>query len=156
MGRERVLWGGAVVLAGCVCLAGASMPAFVMPSSRVPATPAMLSGRSAATEKFVHRAPALRAAQSQALPSDCGIDPATGEICAGDPSIVLHTNIKMGDKKAAVQILKSTFDFCKVKALIFENVWQFMSSLSKALASGEHFSKVLFSVTLHNITSTDS
>jgi hypothetical protein len=83
-------------------------------------------------------------------------DPATGEICAGDPSIVLHTNIKMGDKKAAVQILKSTFDFCKVKALIFENVWQFMSSLSKALASGEHFSKVLFSVTLHNITSTDS
>ena len=99
-----MLWGGAVVLAGCVCLAGASTPAFVMPSSRVPA---MLQGRSAPATS-VQRAPALRAAQAQALPSDCGIDPATGEICAGDPSIVLHTNIKMGDKKAAVQTLKST------------------------------------------------
>jgi hypothetical protein len=107
MGRASVLWGGAVVLAGCVCLAGASTPAFVMPSSRVPATPAMLRGRSAPATS-VQRAPALRGAQAQALPSDCGIDPATGEICAGDPSIVLHTNIKMGDKKAAVQTLKST------------------------------------------------
>lgn len=110
MGRARVL-GAAAVLAGCVCLAGAATPAFVLPGSRVPA---MLHGRSAPA-KSVLRAPGVRAAPApaQALPSDCGIDPATGEICAGDPSIVLHTNVKMGDKKAA-----------------------FMAELSKALASG--------------------
>jgi len=59
--------------------------------------------RSAPT-KSLARAPALRtspAASAQGLPSDCGIDPATGEICAGDPSIILHTSVKMGDKKKA-------------------------------------------------------
>jgi phenylpyruvate tautomerase len=50
---------------------------------------------------------------SQNLPKDCGIDPLTGQICGGDPSIILNTNVIMGEKKKA-----------------------FLSSASKALASG--------------------
>jgi phenylpyruvate tautomerase len=72
----------------------------------------MLQGRSAPAKSLV-RAPGLRTVTAvQGIPSDCGIDPVTGEICAGDPSIVLHTNVKMGDKKVA-----------------------FMTAVSKAIAS---------------------
>lgn len=47
------------------------------------------------------------------IPEGCGIDPATGEIVAGDPSLILNTNVDMGDKKK-----------------------DFMKAASKALASG--------------------
>lgn len=75
--------------------------------------PSLLTGRSAPGRSLA-RAPELRLtrASAQQIPTDCGIDPKTGEICAGDPSIVLHTNVNMGDKKRA-----------------------FMSAVSKALAS---------------------
>jgi len=76
-------------------------------------SPSLLQGRSAPAQSMA-RAPGLRAGHTsvQDLPKDCGIDPATGEICAGDPSIVIHTNVKMGDKKRT-----------------------FMAAVSKALAS---------------------
>jgi hypothetical protein len=48
------------------------------------------------------------------LPSGYGIDPATGQICAGDPSIILHTNVKMGDKKKAFMAAVS-----KVRLVVF-------------------------------------
>ena len=50
---------------------------------------------------------------AQNLPKDCGIDPVTGEICGGDPSLILNTNVIMGDKKKS-----------------------FLASASKAVAGG--------------------
>lgn len=38
----------------------------------------------------------------QELPAGKGIDPATGEVCAGDPSLVLNTNVALGENKAAL------------------------------------------------------
>ena len=103
-----VLLGAALVLSSSADLVMASTTAFV--ASGVPRT---LAGRSAPARTLA-RAPGLRStlASAQQIPKDCGIDPKTGEICAGDPSIVLHTNVKMGEKKRA-----------------------FMTAVSKALAS---------------------
>jgi phenylpyruvate tautomerase len=50
---------------------------------------------------------------AQNLPKDCGFDPITGQICAGDPSLILNTNVVMGDKKK-----------------------EFLASASKAVAGG--------------------
>ena len=50
---------------------------------------------------------------AQNLPAGFGIDPCTGQICGGDPSLILNTNIVMGEKKKS-----------------------FLASASKALASG--------------------
>lgn len=61
--------------------------------------PALLTGRSAPSRPM-GEIPKLRMADS-AVPDGCGIDPVTGEICAGDPSLILTTNVKMGDKKKA-------------------------------------------------------
>jgi hypothetical protein len=66
-----------------------------------------------------------------------------------------HKHQDGGQEGGGTNSQKVPRDFCTLyskctRALTFENVWQFMSSLSKALASGKHFSKVLFSVTLHS------
>ena len=50
---------------------------------------------------------------AQNLPAGFGIDPCTGQICGGDPSLILNTNIVMGEKKKS-----------------------FLAAASKALASG--------------------
>ena len=103
----------ALVMLECAHHTGAAPSAFV--GTRIPA---LLDGRSA-PDRPVARAPSLggRATVLHSgkpqLRSDQGIDPKTGEVCEGDPSIVLHTNVKMGDKKKA-----------------------FMTAVSKSLASG--------------------
>mmetsp|Transcript_17357 Transcript_17357/g.43859 ORF Transcript_17357/g.43859 Transcript_17357/m.43859 type:complete len:190 (+) Transcript_17357:141-710(+) len=61
-------------------------------------TPAMLRGRSA-PQRPLGDTPRLR--MSETLPPGCGIDPATGELCPGDPSLILTTSVSLGDKKKA-------------------------------------------------------
>jgi phenylpyruvate tautomerase len=95
----------AIVLLECVFVVQSASPAFVSH------TPALLHGRSAPTKSLGLRPTAL--ACTKELPNDRGIDPATGQMCAGDPSIILHTNVKMGEKKKA-----------------------FMTAVSQAVASG--------------------
>jgi len=50
---------------------------------------------------------------AKSIPDGYGIDPATGLVCAGDPSLILKTNVDMGDKKK-----------------------EFMAAASKALSAG--------------------
>lgn len=77
-----------LVVATLLELANANTPAIHAPS--------MLQGRSAPATSL---APTLGLRSTQDLQSDQGIDPSTGEVCAGDPSILLHTNVKMGGEK---------------------------------------------------------
>ncbi|EKX55354.1 hypothetical protein GUITHDRAFT_83763 [Guillardia theta CCMP2712] len=75
-----------------------SSHSFLVPSK----SPTVLGGRTAPARKLAD-APSLRMSLSGGtgfpIPKDCGIDPVTGQICAGDPSLILNTNVKMGDKK---------------------------------------------------------
>eukprot|EP00281_Chroomonas_sp_CCMP1168_P034211 CAMPEP_0206245970 /NCGR_PEP_ID=MMETSP0047_2-20121206/18992_1 /ASSEMBLY_ACC=CAM_ASM_000192 /TAXON_ID=195065 /ORGANISM="Chroomonas mesostigmatica_cf, Strain CCMP1168" /LENGTH=258 /DNA_ID=CAMNT_0053671327 /DNA_START=59 /DNA_END=833 /DNA_ORIENTATION=+ len=74
-----------------------------------PRAPARLAGRSAPARPM-GELPKLRMAEgnsNKAVPEGCGIDPATGKICAGDPSLILTTNVVMGDKKKAFLVAAS-------------------------------------------------
>ena len=97
--RWTLIRGATLLLLGSVTLAGgATIPAFVVGPSSHSSVPCLLNGRTAPAAGML-RAP-LRAT-NDGIPKDCGIDPVTGQLCAGDPSIVLHTNARMGDKKKA-------------------------------------------------------
>jgi len=68
---------------------------------RADRTPAMLGGRSA-PQRSVSLSSRLRMSEAgNSLPPGCGIDPVTGEVCAGDPSLILTTSVSLGDKKKA-------------------------------------------------------
>mmetsp|Transcript_23815 Transcript_23815/g.37235 ORF Transcript_23815/g.37235 Transcript_23815/m.37235 type:complete len:207 (-) Transcript_23815:71-691(-) len=68
--------------------------------------PAMLRGRSAPSRPIGENA-RLRMTLANSnledgmreIPKDCGIDPVTGQVVAGDPSLVLNTNVDLGAKK---------------------------------------------------------